>query len=72
MALPAVSKRVVSEIASLASLRPSPNNARTHSKRQVQQIARSIREFGPTNPIVADPTGEIIAGHGRWLAANQI
>ena len=72
MALPAVSKRFVSEIASIASLRPSPNNARTHSKRQVQQIARSIREFGPTNPIVVDPTGEIIAGHGRWLAAQQI
>jgi hypothetical protein len=53
-----------------ASLRPDPRNARTHSKRQVEQIVASIREFGFTNPILLDPDGVIIAGHGRLLAAN--
>jgi len=73
MALPTkVAKGIRSGIAPLDSLRPPPRNARTHSKSQIRQISRSIREFGATNPIVADPTGEIIAGHGRWLAAQQI
>lgn len=53
-----------------ASLVPDPRNARTHSKRQVEQIRASIEAFGFTNPILADPDGKIIAGHGRLLAAK--
>src|SRR4051795_6377735 len=56
----------------IASLRPDPRNARTHSKRQVEQIVASIREFGFTNPILLDPDGVIIAGHGRLLAAKSM
>jgi hypothetical protein len=52
------------------SLKPDPRNARTHSKRQVEQIAASIREFGFTNPVLIDPDGVLIAGHGRLLAAK--
>ena len=44
---------------------PDPRNARTHAKRQVDQIVASIQEFGFTNPILIDPEGTIIAGHGR-------
>lgn len=55
-----------------ASLTPDPRNARTHSKRQVDQIASSIREFGFTNPILIDPDGVLIAGHGRLLAAKAM
>ena len=51
---------------------PDPRNARTHSKRQVEQIVRSIRAFGFTNPILADPQGNLIAGHGRLRAAKKI
>jgi DNA modification methylase len=54
------------------SLRPDPRNARTHSKRQVRQITASINEFGFTNPILIDPEGEIIAGHGRLRAAKEM
>ena len=54
------------------SLRPDPRNARTHPKRQVEQIAASIREFGFTNPILIDADGGIIAGHGRLLGAKAI
>jgi DNA modification methylase len=54
-----------------ASLVPDPRNARTHSKRQIAQLVASIHEFGFTNPILADPDGKVIAGHGRLLAAKQ-
>lgn len=56
----------------LAALQPDPRNARTHPKRQVEQIVASIRAFGFTNPILADEAGQVIAGHGRLLAAKQL
>lgn len=54
------------------SLVPDPRNARTHPRKQVAQIVASIRAFGFTNPILADPEGRIIAGHGRLLAAKEM
>lgn len=51
---------------------PDPRNARTHSKRQIEQIAASIQSFGFTNPILIDPAGGIIAGHGRLRAAKAL
>ena len=54
------------------SLVPNQRNARTHPKRQLEQIVASIREFGFTNPILIDPDGAIIAGHGRLLAAKAM
>jgi DNA modification methylase len=55
-----------------ASLKPDPRNARTHPKRQLKQIIASIREFGFTNPILVDPDGMVVAGHGRLLAATAM
>ena len=55
-----------------ASLIPDPRNARTHPRRQIEQIAASIRAFGFTNPILADPEGNLIAGHGRLRAAREL
>ncbi len=55
---------------SIALLKPDPRNARTHSKHQIEQIAASIAAFGFTNPILIDQDGELIAGHGRLLAAK--
>jgi ParB-like chromosome segregation protein Spo0J len=55
-----------------SSLVPDPRNARTHPKRQIEQIIASIRAFGFTNPILADPRGSIIAGHGRLRAAKEM
>ena len=54
------------------SLRPYTGNARTHSPKQVRQIADSIRRFGFVNPVLIDAEGEIIAGHGRVLAAELL
>ena len=56
----------------VASLTPDPRNARTHPKRQIEQIAASIRAFGFTNPILADEHGKLIAGHGRLRAAREL
>src|SRR3979409_2157056 len=51
---------------------PDPGNARTHPKRQIDQLKKSIEAFGFTNPILADPEGHIIAGHGRLQAARAM
>lgn len=53
-------------------IKPNPRNARTHSKRQIHQIAASIQEFGFRNPILVDEADMLIAGHGRWEAASQL
>src|SRR5688572_13098777 len=53
-------------------LLPYARNARTHSPAQVAQIAASMREWGWTNPVLVDETGELIAGHGRIEAAKLL
>lgn len=55
----------------VTDLVPYARNSRTHSPEQIQQLAASIREFGFTNPVLIDPDGGIIAGHGRVLAARD-
>lgn len=54
------------------SLRPYKRNARTHSKKQIRQIAESIQKFGFTNPVLITRDGEIIAGHGRVESAKHL
>jgi ParB-like chromosome segregation protein Spo0J len=56
----------------VAKLRPSKRNARTHSKKQIGQLANSIRRFGWTYPILTDDHYEIIAGFGRYKAAEHL
>src|SRR5438445_9784180 len=53
-------------------LRPYPNNARTHSKKQIRQIATSIKKFGFCNPVLIDDEKQIVAGHGRVEAAKLL
>ncbi|MFC4315840.1 site-specific DNA-methyltransferase [Rhizobium alvei] len=60
------------EMLPINTLRPYPGNARTHSKKQINQIADSIQRFGFTNPVLVSDDCEIIAGHGRVLAARQL
>ena len=52
-----------------SDLKPYSRNARTHSTKQIAQIAASIRTFGFNNPVLIDRAGTIIAGHGRVEAA---
>lgn len=64
--------RLVVTYRPVSTLIPDPRNARTHSKRQIDQIEMSIKAFGFTNPILADPEGHVIAGHGRLQAARAM
>ena len=56
----------------VADLTPRASNPRTHSKKQLEQIAASIRRFGFTNPVLVDEQDGLIAGHGRIEAARLI
>lgn len=56
----------------LRDLRPAPRNARTHSKKQIRQIAASMGRFGVINPIIVDANGRIVAGHARAEAAKLL
>jgi hypothetical protein len=58
--------------AAIVARTADPRNARTHPKRQIDQIRASIEAFGFTNPVLADPEGHIIAGHGRLQAARAM
>jgi ParB-like chromosome segregation protein Spo0J len=60
------------EYTPVRELRPHPNNARTHSKKQIRQIAKSIEKFGFCNPVLVDDAKQIIAGHGRVEAAKLL
>lgn len=51
---------------------PYARNAKVHSPEQVTKIAESIREFGFLNPVLVDPDNNILAGHGRVMAAQEI
>lgn len=56
----------------LTDIIPDPRNPRTHSPKQVRQIARSIQAFGFNVPILVDRHSSIVAGHGRLLAAQSL
>lgn len=56
----------------VGKLRPGKNNMRIHSKRQIEQIIKSIKRFGWTCPILIDECGNILCGVGRWLAAQKM
>jgi len=60
------------KIVDINSLIPYVTNARTHEQWQIAQIRGSIKEFGFTNPVLIEPDGSIIAGHGRVLAALDL
>ncbi len=64
---PSADRRI--EMRAVAELTPARRHARTHSKKQIRQIAQSIETFGFLNAVLVDPKGRVIAGHGRVLAA---
>ncbi len=60
------------ESVSVSSLKPNPKNPRIHSKKQIEQIAKSIKAFGFNVPVLVDGKNQVIAGHGRVLACEQL
>lgn len=60
------------ELRPVGALREASRNARTHSEKQIEQIASSIRQFGFLSPILVDDEGGVVAGHGRLAAARLL
>ena len=59
------------QLVATEKLVPYVNNARTHSAEQIMKLRSSLREFGFINPIIIDKDYNIIAGHGRLMAAKD-
>lgn len=55
----------------ISQIKANPRNRRTHSRRQIKQIAESIRAFGFTSPVLVDETDTLLAGHGRVKGAQE-
>ena len=60
------------ELVDIEKLVPYVNNARTHSDKQIDKIAASIKEFGFLNPIIISEDNVILCGHGRYYAAKKL
>jgi ParB-like nuclease domain len=60
------------EAIAVEKLKPRKTNARTHSRKQIRQIADCIKRFGFNNPVLVDDADAIIAGHGRVEAAKLL
>lgn len=56
----------------LEAIKPYENNAKLHPEEQIEQIKKSIQEFGMNDPIAIDENGVIIEGHGRYEACLQL
>lgn len=56
----------------IGSLKHDSRKARTHTSKQIELVAKSIRQFGFNNPIIIDEEGSILAGHARHTAAQRL
>lgn len=59
------------KLVSIDKLIPYVNNARTHSPEQINKLRSSLREFGFVNPVIIDQNFNVVAGHGRLMAARE-
>ena len=67
-----VGKGMKIEKIKIEEIKPYENNAKLHPPEQVEQIKKSIKEFGNNDPIAIDERGVIIEGHGRYLALKEL
>jgi DNA modification methylase len=65
-------KKLLITYVSISDIKPYKNNPKIHKAKQVTQIGSSIKEFSFTNPILLDENNEVLAGHGRYLAAKEL
>lgn len=65
-------KKLIVSYRKTSDLNPYANNAMAHPESQVQALMAGIKQFGFTNPILVDAKNEIIAGHGRLIAALRL
>ena len=57
---------------SIEKIKPYENNAKLHPPEQIEQIKKSIIEFGNNDPIAIDENNVIIEGHGRYFALKEL
>lgn len=57
---------------SLDQLKPAENNHKRHTEESTAKLAKSMADIGQIQPVIVDKDGEIIAGHGRWMAAQKL
>src|SRR3974377_2216227 len=62
----------IGALRSICEIKPNLRNAKTHSAKQIRQIANSIVAFGFTNPLLISEDDELIAGNGRYEAAKLL
>ena len=60
------------ELVRVVDIKSNPRNAHTHSNKQIDQLAKSIETFGFTSPVLIDETLTLLAGHGRFKAAQLL
>ena len=70
--MPEINTDLRVELWPIERLLPSASNPRTHTKEQVKRIVESMKAFGWTNPCLAGIGDELLAGHGRILAAHEL
>lgn len=65
-------KSTAIEVVPIDSIFPNPKNAKKHPDQQLTLLTESIRKFGFTSPVIIDEAGNILIGHGRYLAARRL
>jgi DNA modification methylase len=60
------------EVVGRDELTLNPRNAKKHPERQIALLAKNIKEFGFTTPLLVDERGKILAGHARYMAAERV
>jgi DNA modification methylase len=60
------------QIVAITQLRPNPRNVRNHSKKQIEQLAQAVKDFGIVSPVVVDGDNTILSGHGRVEALKKL
>lgn len=56
----------------IKSIKPYGKNAKKHDKKQIEQVAKSIKDFGMVQPIVVDADNNIVIGHCRWQSCKKL
>jgi ParB/Sulfiredoxin domain len=69
---PSAGRKLAVDYVPIDQLKPDPRNTRVHSKKQIRQIARCIESFGFNVPVLVGANLNVIAGHGRVLAAKHL
>lgn len=60
------------EVLPITTIKEYENNAKLHPREQIEQIKKSIQEFGNNDPIAIDENNVIIEGHGRYMALKEL